>query len=89
MYLQEGIQASSLAVHFHGSPDQLCRGCHHNSPAGGVPPRCESCHGKPFNELNLFIPGLLGAYHQQCIGCHEEMEIPGSTGCTDCHEKKK
>jgi len=83
------IRGSSLAVHFHGRADQVCRGCHHNSPAGAMPPRCGSCHGQPFNKLNLFMPGLLGAYHQQCIGCHEQMEIPDSTGCTDCHQKKK
>ncbi|MBM9512347.1 cytochrome c3 family protein [Desulfogranum marinum] len=28
-------------------------------------------------------PGLKGAYHLNCVGCHEEVD--GPTGCQDCH----
>lgn len=30
-------------------------------------------------------PGLTGALHQQCLGCHQEMGA--ATGCTDCHQR--
>ena len=33
----------------------------------------------------LNIPGLNGAYHRQCVGCHVEYESD-IIGCTDCHE---
>jgi hypothetical protein len=38
------------------------------------------------------MPALLGAYHQQCLGCHKEMggaeeEMPQD--CAGCHEEKK
>ena len=28
-------------------------------------------------------PGLKGAFHLNCVGCHQEME--GPTGCEECH----
>jgi hypothetical protein len=32
-------------------------------------------------------PGLKGAYHRKCLGCHQENG--GPTGCQDCHERTK
>ena len=82
------IQKSELAVHFHGDAQTMCTGCHHNSPASVMPPRCASCHGilpEPDGR-----PGLKGAYHAQCIGCHQEMGIekPVATDCISCHKLK-
>ncbi len=85
--LNEEIARSKLATHFHISQDRTCQGCHHHTPMGQTPPRCGNCHGKPFDKLNLFMPGLLGAYHQQCIGCHERMSIEPVSSCTGCHKK--
>lgn len=61
-----------------------CATCHHHSPAGQTL-SCGECHGAPFNPKNLNMPGLKGAYHLQCMGCHKEM---GPMGCTECHAKK-
>ena len=81
------IAENKLAAYFHTSPMTLCQGCHHNSPESVKPPKCQSCHNKPFNEAKD-APGLLGAYHQQCMGCHQAMHIEKPMGCTECHKEK-
>jgi hypothetical protein len=86
--LQKGAAESELAAHFHSGDLTLCQGCHHNSPADLKPPKCASCHNQPDADTNPLMPGLRGAYHQQCIGCHQAMNIE-KVGCTDCHEKNK
>jgi len=87
--LVKNIQDSKLANYFHRDKGTICQGCHHNSPISKKPPRCVSCHGKPFDAKNLSRPGLRAAYHLQCMGCHDEMGIeqPKSTECADCHEE--
>jgi len=57
---------------------------------------CSDCHAaEPFIEENLAKlenpelfhidkPGLKGAYHLNCLSCHEE--TGGPTGCQDCHQ---
>ncbi len=89
--LAEGARNSKMAAYFHAEPTTLCQGCHHNSPATAKPPQCGSCHGRSSDALNLNRPGLLAAYHQQCIQCHDKMglEKPGSRECTACHAKRK
>jgi DnaJ-class molecular chaperone len=82
-------QAGKLASTFHDGKATVCQGCHHNSPASVKPPSCVSCHSRPFDEVNLMKPGLLGAYHQQCMGCHEAMEIKKPKECVECHKEKK
>lgn len=62
-----------------------CATCHHHSAAGQTP-SCNKCHGAPFDPDNLNMPGLKGAYHLQCMGCHKEVD--GPMGCTECHVKK-
>ena len=80
-----------LAQHFHSQKGTICQACHHNSPATKKPPRCYSCHGKPFNEAEILRPGMKGAYHQQCFGCHQQMGIkkPDSLNCIECHRERK
>jgi len=80
---------NSMARAFHGEELTLCMGCHHNSPATLTPPRCASCHGKT-PDIATGKPGLKGAYHGQCITCHQKMEVKSvlPTDCTKCHEKK-
>ena len=63
-----------------------CADCHHHSQADQTP-SCRECHDTPFNPVNLNLPGLKGAYHLQCLGCHREMES-GTVGCYECHAKK-
>jgi hypothetical protein len=88
--LAAGVKDSKLAAYFHTNPATLCQGCHHNSPPSTKPPLCSSCHGKPFDEQNPYRPGLMAAYHQQCMGCHKAMGLqkPASRDCTACHKEK-
>ncbi|MBL0716346.1 MAG: hypothetical protein JJV98_21920 [Desulfosarcina sp.] len=86
--LVKGIGDNPMAANFHADPGTLCQGCHHNSPPSKKPPQCASCHGKPFVENKPHTPGLLGAYHIQCMGCHAEMGIGKPVGCTECHKEK-
>jgi hypothetical protein len=69
----------------HTEMAENCAACHHHSPSGQTP-ACRECHGEPFNPKNLNMPGIKGAYHLQCMGCHQE--ISGPVGCTECHAKK-
>jgi len=89
--LVKNITDNKLANYFHREEGTVCQGCHHNSPATKKPPRCGSCHGKPFDEKNLFKPGLMASYHIQCMECHTNMKLekPVSTDCTSCHKESK
>lgn len=76
-----------------------CVRCHKNSGSQPVV-SCQSCHvADPFSSeaikqlgkqqppiYHRDQPGLKAAYHQQCLGCHQEMGMP--TGCQDCHTRK-
>jgi Class III cytochrome C family len=88
--LLSNIKDSELVRYFHQEENKICQGCHHNSPAAKKPPGCVSCHGRPFDERDPFKPGLMAAYHRQCMGCHKEMGIekPVTTNCVACHQKK-
>jgi hypothetical protein len=85
----EKADQNEMARAFHGQELTLCAGCHHNSPATLNPPKCASCHGIA-PDLAADKPGLLGAYHGQCITCHQEMAVTSvlATDCIKCHEKK-
>jgi hypothetical protein len=85
----EKADQNEMARAFHGQELTLCTGCHHNSPATLNPPKCASCHGIA-PDLAADKPGLLGAYHGQCITCHQEMAVTSvpATDCIKCHEKK-
>ncbi len=85
-----GLKDSKLAAYFHREPGTICQSCHHHSPAAKKPPACASCHAQPFDAKNPGKPGLMAAYHLQCMGCHENMKIerPVATHCTGCHKEK-
>ncbi len=90
--LLNNINDNKLASSFHLERGTICQGCHHNSPPSKKPPSCGSCHSKqPFEVKNMIRPGLNGAYHQKCIGCHKKLDLekPKTAGCTDCHKEKK
>jgi hypothetical protein len=89
--LVKNIKDNKLANYFHTEKGTICQACHHNSPIAKKPPRCVSCHGKPFDEKNLLRPGMKAAYHQQCMECHRVMDIekPKAVECTDCHKERK
>ncbi len=83
------VDSNGMAKTFHKNDLTLCAGCHHNSPATLTPPKCASCHGKS-TDIATGKPGLKGAYHGQCITCHQKMEVKSvlPTDCNKCHEKK-
>jgi len=62
-----------------------CAVCHHHNPPGPIL-ACRECHGGPSNPTNLGQPGLKGAYHRQCLGCHREWSH--KTDCNVCHIKR-
>jgi hypothetical protein len=83
--LNEILQQNKLARTFHGSTQVLCAGCHHRTPLGQKPPRCQSCHPSAAG-ARKDIPALKAAYHRQCVGCHQKMGLK-AVGCTDCHAR--
>jgi Class III cytochrome C family len=89
--LMKNVGDNQLARYFHTGKGTLCQGCHHNSPPARKPPACVSCHGPKIAGEGEGKPALVGAYHQQCIGCHERMGItkPASRDCTACHIEKR
>lgn len=88
--LAELVKDDGLARSFHTESTTLCQGCHHNSPASLKPPLCGACHGRTSDALNLTRPGLMAAFHEQCMLCHEKMEIakPAKRDCAACHKKR-
>lgn len=89
--IYDNLAGNPLARQFHPQATTLCQGCHHNSPARLKPPPCASCHGEPSVAGQSGRPGLLGAYHGQCIGCHQRMGIvkPDANDCSACHRPRR
>jgi hypothetical protein len=92
-----GQNCTECHHHTAGTPptDALCVTCHANSQEA-ADPSCKSCHVKDvFDAENMKKtwdtpllhhrnkPSLKAAYHQNCLGCHEQNGAP--TGCTECH----
>jgi len=88
--LLAGLNQDSLGKYFHQDNNTMCQGCHHNSPQSVKPPKCVTCHSMTLQKATDGRPGLKGAYHGQCIGCHNQMGIkkPAATACIECHKKK-
>jgi len=60
-----------------------CEMCHHYNPPGDVV-NCKNCHDPVRQRTDISKPDLKGAYHRQCMGCHQEWEQKVS--CESCHE---
>ena len=88
--LIERTRKSTLAQYFHRQTTSICLGCHHKGPSAGAYPKCAACHGMSLQTQQNGRPGLKGAYHGQCMTCHQRMGIekPLSTDCKACHPKK-
>ncbi|MDW7678919.1 MAG: cytochrome c3 family protein [bacterium] len=63
-----------------------CVACHHYTPTDQSHPPCKECHSPSIIQENITKPGLKGAYHRQCMGCHQEWS--GDTACEICHASK-
>jgi len=70
-----------MDVHLGGS----CVSCHDMETL--TIQRCDSCHWLPNEADDPSRPGLKGAYHRQCIGCHESLTTTAytPTDCAGCH----
>ena len=74
----------------HASQVKDCALCHHYRPldeAAKETTRCSACHQESFQPEHPDRIGLKAAYHQQCMGCHREMD-KGPIDCTGCHLKQ-
>jgi len=79
-----------------GTVDPYCARCHDRYEEQATV-ACQDCHlADPFsataiqakgetNRFHVDVNGLKGAYHRNCMGCHERMD--GPTGCQDCHAR--
>jgi len=79
-----------LARPFHTQGMTICAGCHHYTPmeAQKQLAPCSTCHSIR-REPRKSVPTLFGAYHRQCVGCHEKMQLKVQPrDCTKCHEEK-
>lgn len=98
-----GLSKDCTVCHHHTAGTAVesvnCIRCHKNSGATAVV-SCRGCHAaQPFSAeafkeklrkpltYHKDTPGLRGAYHQSCRGCH--IVSGGPTGCQDCHPRKK
>ncbi len=66
-----------------------CALCHHYRPldeSASETTRCSACHQEPFQKDHPERLGLKAAYHQQCMGCHQQMN-KGPIDCAGCHRK--
>ena len=66
-----------------------CALCHHYRPldeSALETTRCSACHQEPFQKDHPERLGLKAAYHQQCMGCHRQMN-KGPVDCAGCHRK--
>lgn len=88
------------ACHHHttgtGAQSENCKRCHASSaPSQDV--SCSGCHeekknlpvatGKKTTDSSIYHidkPGLKGALHLQCLGCHRSEN--GPTHCQECHK---
>jgi hypothetical protein len=87
------------ACHHHtagtGTQSEKCKKCHASSGASDDV-SCSGCHKQKINasdpaenhatDINSYHidkPGLKGALHLQCLGCHQSEN--GPTGCQECH----
>ena len=60
-----------------------CTTCHLYSPTNKFHPTCKECHDPAVSQEQTKKPGLLGAYHRQCLNCH--INWSKNTDCKVCH----
>jgi hypothetical protein len=99
MHVELAEDCSTCHHHTTGTPplNPDCLRCHARSGEGEAV-ACKDCHpadrfgteymARLASDPGIYHvgkPGLKGAYHQNCLGCHTEMGAPA--GCQDCHAR--
>lgn len=81
-----GVDINELHTLMGISTGGACSECH-DDMAANPPQACTRCHGRSNEPDAPARIGLKGAYHRQCIGCHEQQLKPASapTACSSCH----
>ena len=81
-----GVDIRSLHAEFEVQLGGPCAACHDNM-ASNPPQACGVCHAGPNEADDPARLGLKGAYHRQCISCHERQlqPAPAPTQCSSCH----
>jgi len=85
--LVERYEASMFTHRLHAEMSEMsggCAICHHFNPPGQVL-KCDECHSVE-GASTLKKPGLRGAYHRQCLRCHQDWSH--ETNCIVCHVKR-
>jgi hypothetical protein len=79
-------EAGSRCVRCHSGNETnasvACRDCHVAEPFSADYMRSKEVDSERYH---IDMPGLKGAYHLSCLGCHTEMGAP--TGCQECHAR--
>jgi hypothetical protein len=73
----------------HAAQLKDCALCHHHRPLDAKAKettRCSACHQESFRVDQPERLGLKAAFHQQCTGCHQDMQ-KGPADCLGCHRK--
>ncbi len=63
-----------------------CNTCHHHGNEGVYEP-CADCHVSEAENASLNMPTINGAYHRNCLNCHQSWT--GDKVCETCHIQKK
>ncbi|NQV30426.1 MAG: cytochrome c3 family protein [Candidatus Marinimicrobia bacterium] len=63
-----------------------CNTCHHHGSEGVYVP-CADCHVTDEENASLSMPTINGAYHRNCLNCHQSWY--GKKLCETCHTQKK
>jgi hypothetical protein len=85
---ESGYGLSCWDCHHHPMDDDsaliACGACHFTTDGEVLPPEvCNDCHDPDEIEDTELIKRS-EAFHQGCIGCHEEFEA-GPSACASCH----
>ena len=88
--VMSNIYEASIFTHkLHAEMSEMsggCISCHHFNPPGKIV-GCKNCHEASINRTDLQKPGLKGAFHRQCMACHQDWSH--ESNCEVCHTLKK
>jgi len=76
----ENENCQKCHVNSCSSKDKSCSACHRDRVLPILPDSSDALAG---NVYHIDKPGLKGALHLQCLGCHRVES--GPTDCQDCH----